>query len=57
MDNDSEHKPRMSLKDALETASRQVAESPEWLRDIYKRNDRLLEGQLPRRPTLLPSSS
>lgn len=45
MDNDTEQKPRMSLKDALETASRQVAESPEWLRDIYKRNDSLLEQQ------------
>lgn len=43
MDNDSEHKPRMSLRDALEAASRQVAEGPKWLRDIYKRNDSLLE--------------
>lgn len=42
---DSQSEPRMSLKDALEAASRQVAESPEWLKTIYKRNDQLLEQQ------------
>jgi hypothetical protein len=43
MENDSEPKPQMSLKDALESASRQVEKSPDWLKTIYKRNDTLLE--------------
>lgn len=36
-------KPKLTLKEALELASRQVAESPDWLKDIYKRNDKLIE--------------
>ena len=34
---------KMSLKDVLGAARRQVAESPGWLKTIYKRNDALLE--------------